>query len=117
MSVRPFILPNGVTIYVEADEEKLSQALTPPRSSRPSDLPPGAEPTSVRSSMVDAAKLLKDTISGTAQSVYDSLKDLEPDEWSVELNLGFKGEVQIIPVLVKGESEGSITVTATWKKG
>ena len=112
--IKPFQLPNGQTIYVEVEETEIQNAPVPRNT--PSDLPPGAEPTSVMDDLIVGSKLLQETIAGTAQSVYDSLKNLQPDEWSVELNIGLKGKATIIPVLVSSEGEGSIKVTAKWKK-
>ena len=112
--IKPFQLPNGQTIYVEVEEAEIQNAPVPRNT--PSDLPPGAEPTSVMDDLIVGSKLLQETIAGTAQSVYDSLKNLQPDEWSVELNIGLKGKATIIPVLVSSEGEGSIKVTAKWKK-
>lgn len=61
-------------------------------------------------------KLLKETISGTAKSVLESFKELKPDEWSVEMNIAFKGEASTVIPVLSGEGEGSLKVTATWKK-
>lgn len=82
----------------------------------PADLPPGAEPTGLFDDAIIGGRLLQETIANTAQSVYDSLQEMQPDEWSVELNIGFKGKATIIPILVSGEGNGSLKVTAKWKK-
>jgi hypothetical protein len=115
--IKPFQLADGTTIYVEIDATQVLPTIPNPSSSLPSDLPPGAEPTGIFDDVIIGSKLLKETISGTAKSVFDSLKNLQPDEWSVEINIGMKADdMQVIPVLVKGSGEGSIKVTATWKK-
>ncbi|TXH70727.1 MAG: hypothetical protein E6Q83_04195 [Thiothrix sp.] len=89
--IQPFKLDDGTTIYVKVDADKLPSLVTA-QTNLPSDLPPGAEPTGIGSTMIDTAKLLNQTISGTAKSVLDSLQALQPDEWSVEINIAFKGE-------------------------
>lgn len=115
MTIQPFELENGQTIYVDIEETEQDIPL-PQSKNLPSDLPPNATPTGIIDDTIIGGKLLKETISNTAESVYDSLKDLNPDEWSVEINVGFKGKATIIPILVSGEGNGSIKVTATWKK-
>ncbi|QLQ30280.1 MAG: hypothetical protein HZT40_23085 [Candidatus Thiothrix singaporensis] len=114
--IKPFTLEDGATIYVEVQETTLP-AIQPTPSNLPDDLPEGAEPTGIIDDIVIGSKLLKETITGTAQSVFNSLKDLQPDEWSVEINIGMKAEdMKVIPVLVTGSGEGSLKITATWKK-
>lgn len=114
--IKPFQLEDGTTIYVEVAETTLP-AIQSSSSTLPSDLPEGAEPTGIIDDIVIGSKLLKETISGTAQSVFDSLKGLQPDEWSVEINIGMKADdMKIIPVLVTGSGEGSLKITAKWKK-
>jgi hypothetical protein len=50
------------------------------------------------------------------ESVHASLKAANPDEWSVEMNIGFKGKATPIPYIASGELDGGIKITATWKK-
>lgn len=115
--ITPFQLEDGTTIYVEVEETTLPAAIHSTTSNRPADLPEGAEATGIIDDVVIGSKLLKETITGTAQSVFDSLKGLQPDEWSVEINIGMKAEdMKVIPVLVTGTGEGSLKVTAKWKK-
>ncbi len=52
----------------------------------------------------------------SGETIYVEVEDMEPDEWSVEINIGMKGKATIIPVLVSGEGNGSIKVTAKWKR-
>jgi Trypsin-co-occurring domain 1 len=122
LMIRKLKLDNGHEIYVEVDDLNqtvpgLIQAgsLTPQN-----DMPPGAEPTGrMQEALMDAViggKLLQETIAGAAQLVFNGLKDLQADEWSVELNIGLKAEASIIPVLVKGEGNASLKVTVKWKK-
>lgn len=113
--IQSFQLEDGSTIYVEVDTEQLPP-LTTTNTYLPSDLPPGAEPTGILDDAIIGVKLLKETISGTANSVFDSLKALNPDEWSVEINIAFKGQGSTVIPVLSGEGEGSLQVTATWKK-
>lgn len=114
--IKPFTLEDGTIIYVEVQETPLPP-IRSPTSTLPDDLPEGAEATGIIDDIVIGSKLLKETITGTAQSVFDSLKGLQPDEWSVEINIGMKADkMRIIPVLVTGTGEGSLKVTAKWKK-
>lgn len=113
--IQPFQLEDGTTIYVEVDAEQLPSIVVN-SADLPADLPPGAEPTGILDNAIIGVKLLKETISGTAQSVFDSLKALNPDEWSVEINLAFKGQGSTVIPVLSGEGEGSLKVTATWKK-
>ena len=106
-------LDDGDFIFVEvdiSDDRKFES-----QSYLPDDLPPGAEPTGVMES-VHSVLLLKGNIRGMAAIVHSSLKDLEPDEWSIEMNIGFKGSAAPIPFIATGEVEGGIKVSATWKK-
>jgi hypothetical protein len=40
---------------------------------------------------------------------------LSPDEWKLEISLGFKTNSNI-PFLAAGEGNGSVKVSATWKR-
>lgn len=113
--VKRIELANGHCIYVEMESAEIPHE---PKSSktRPSDLPEGAEPVSYKKDVVDAMQVLKDNIQGLAESVYDSLQESQPEEWSLEVNIGFKGKSSPIPIILSGEASGSIKVTATWKK-
>ena len=112
--IKPFKLASGETIYVEVEETDIQ--IQQEDTCNIPDLPPGAEPTGIVDDVVIGGKLLQESIRGVAQSVRDSLMDIEPDEWSVEINIGMKGKATIIPVLVSSEGNGSIKVTAKWKR-
>lgn len=121
-TIKSIKLETGETIYVEVEEindatldtTRLNQS----DSKAPTDLPSGAEYTSTSiDDVIIGGKLLRETISGTAKTVLSGFQELQPDEWSVEINIAMKGKATIIPVLVSGEGKGSIKITATWKKG
>lgn len=80
------------------------------------DLPPGAEPTGVIDDSLMTAYLIKAYIKGMAKSTKEALKDMNPDEFSVELNIGFVGKTNPIPVIAGADILGGIKITAAWKK-
>jgi len=108
-------LPEGDYIYVEvgaADETPIRGTLT----KRPADLPEGAEPTGAMGAAADAIKSLRRNVEAMARTVHEGLASFQPDEWTLKLSIGFKGTVNPIPVIVKGEAEAGLKVTAKWKK-
>jgi hypothetical protein len=52
-------------------------------------------------------------LSAITSSIRQALEKSKPNEWSVELLVGFKGEAGI-PCLTKGEANASIKLTARW---
>lgn len=114
--LRKLNLGNGKTIYVEVDEVESKLQSEDGGSSAPLDnLPRGAKPTSFTGKMDDAALAIRSSLDAVSSVVAESFEAVKPDEWTVELCFGFKGEAGI-PVLVKGEASGAIKVSATWKK-
>ena len=118
--IREMKLADGSVIYVDVSEiEALpissDSAAIPKAPSRA--LPTGAEPTNFAQDALLGGALLKETIAGVAQSAFDSLKQLQPDEWSVEFAIGMKADkVRVIPVLLTGSGEASLKITAKWVK-
>ena len=55
------------------------------------------------------------TIKALSETVQSALADAQPNEWSLEINLGFKGKSGI-PFIAEGEANGSVKVTAKWNK-
>ena len=113
--VKSITLANGRMIYVEMESAEIPNT---PKSSKPgpSDRPEGAEAIGFKDDVIDAMEALKDNIQVLAETVYDSLQARQPEEWSLEVNIGFKGKTSPIPVILSGEASGSIKVTAKWKK-
>jgi hypothetical protein len=105
-------MDDGSQIFVEM--EQLDQPAFV--SARNANLPPGAEPCGAVDYVVDTMRALKGTLGSIAGSVHSSFKESSPDEWGIELNIGFKGTTSPIPVIVKGEANCSIKVHAKWKK-
>jgi len=73
-----------------------------------------AVPVSAAARMQDTMSLLKGTLGSTANMVYEGVKECSPKEWSLELNIGFKGKASPVPVILSGESNVAIKVTAKW---
>jgi len=106
-------LSSGGAIFIEI--ENVAVPLPEPAVGR-SNLPTGAEPCGATEKVMDTLESLKGTLSSICDTVHDSMKANQPDEWGVELNIGFKGTVSPIPVIVSGESNVAIKVHAKWKK-
>ncbi len=113
--IKEIVLADGSSVYVEMQEIDLAE-VSGFKPKMP-NLPDGAEQTgAVTDKVIDTMHVLKNTLQTTVGTVYDGIKKHQPDEWSVELNIGFKGKTSPIPVLLSGESEVAMKVTATWKK-
>jgi len=106
---------DGRRIYVEVDEADIADALAA-GSGPPADLPEGAEPTGARERVIDAIAALRENIRTMAETVHESLAEHPPAEWSLELSIGFKGKASPVPVILSGETQGSIKVIAKWKR-
>lgn len=115
MAIKPMQLTDGSTIYIEVEGNTDTVELVPSPNQSSPDLPPGAEPTGLLDDMIIGGKLLQETISNTVENVHKSLQKTKPDEWSVELNIGFESTDKGI-VSYLGKGNGSLKVTATWKK-
>lgn len=107
-------------IYVEMDSDV--DELNLPRSKSPTGEtwqptgPEHASPTGPVEDAIDALKCLEQNIKTLAETVRASFQAHQPEEWSLELNIGFKGKTSPIPVILSGEASGGIKVTAKWKK-
>lgn len=115
--VKSITLKNGRSLFVEMEDADIPiMQSRVPTGGQDSDLLPGAEAVSFKEDVIDAFEVLRDSIASLADNVHESLKAHQPDEWSLELNIGFKGKVSPIPVILSGETSGGIKVTAKWKK-
>ena len=111
-------LNDGKKLFVEMEplsDDEITAKL-PSQGKRPSDLPAGAEPTGVLEDMGDALAQMRDNIEILANRVQEALAESKPSEWSVEINIGFKGKTSPIPFIVEGSADAALKVTATWKK-
>lgn len=75
----------------------------------------GLEATGISDIAVDAGKELSLMIESVTRTVSGALDAVAPDEWSIELNVGFKGEAGI-PFITKGETNASVKVLVKWKR-
>ena len=115
--LRKLNLGNGKTIYIEVDdaEADFEEIGTAKQQDGIPDLPEGAELTGAKAKLDEAAAVIQSNIDAVASMVYDSLEAYKPDEWGVELHFAFKGKAGL-PVLVSGEVEGGIKVSAKWTR-
>ena len=119
--IRELQLENGTRIWVEVDPVDVAPVAAGPGDEAPTgflsgDLPPGAEPTGIRAKTQTAMSLFQETIATMATTVRDSLEEVAPDKWTVEMNIGFKGKTSPIPFIATGEMTGGVKVIATWEK-
>jgi len=107
------ILIDGVLLSVEVDA---ADAVLVPASPGLVERGGGlAERGAVADKVRDVGQEMRSLLAAVTRPVREALEATQPDSWSVELNLGFKGEAGI-PCITKGEANGSIKVSASWKK-
>ena len=80
------------------------------------DTPEDGECIGFKEDILDTAAILRSTIGSLASDIEQALDKTGPAEWSIELNIGFKGKTTPIPVLVRAEGDAAIKITATWKQ-
>ncbi|PTT76034.1 hypothetical protein DBR42_27660 [Pelomonas sp. HMWF004] len=98
---------DGQTVWVEVDDLTVT---SPTRSkTEKTDAGSAASGALAKIESLDIAKTLKAIVS-PVRSALDAAK---PDEISVEVSLGIKGEVGVF--VAKSEGNASIKVTAKWK--
>ena len=94
---------NGETIYIEVSEVE-------------QETEDGYEETSAAEKMAEAGDRVRSTISALAGSVGKALNGVDgPEEWTIEVNLGFNGKAGI-PFVTEGGVNGAVKVTAKWKR-
>ncbi len=108
---------NGKTIWIEVDDIDITQPLTPPQATRPKDLLDGdAAPVGPISDYFKGkVASVADTLEAVVGSIDKGIGKLSPDEWSIEVTIGFAGEHNI-PFLAKSSVNGGVKVNAKWKK-
>jgi hypothetical protein len=111
--IEPFEF-RGKTIYIEVTEAQLDREPALLAGSG-QELPDYLEPTAVKDKVIAAGDIVRDTIAALAETVHQGLATLEPDEWKLEVNLGFKGKTGL-PFVAEGEANGAVKVSATWKR-
>ena len=120
MKIDVIELENGKKMLVEVLDIELSadakNIINNNQNSIVSDMPEGAEPIGIIDNVKVSMEFLKDDLKSITTIVKDSFKESQPDEFSVEVNFGFVGK-GAIPFIVSAQSNASIKVKATWKKG
>ncbi|GAB6044327.1 CU044_2847 family protein [Endothiovibrio diazotrophicus] len=114
--IKEIALNDGAVIYIEMEEVAENKLPKVSIQQGAKDLPPGAELTSAADIVIDTMETLKGTLGSVFSTINDSVNENVPDEWGVELNIGFKGKVNPIPVIVGAESNVALKVCAKWKK-
>jgi len=96
------------TIYIEVTD--IEQGLPKGQSGLRS-----YENTSADDQLTDAGERIRATISALAATVRSALDIAKPAEWTLEINIGFKGKAGI-PFITEGEANGAVKVSAKWKR-
>lgn len=73
------------------------------------------EDVSALDDVKEAGSKVHGTIKALSATVQSALDSAQPDEWSLEINLGFKGKAGI-PFITEGEANGAVKVIAKWKR-
>ncbi len=97
----------------EADFAKIGSSKGKPSVPLRADAVETSKPTD---RIIETVDYLKDSLRGVLRVVHASMQDHAPDEWGVELTIGFKGTANPIPVFVSGEANAALKVHAKWKK-
>lgn len=92
---------HGETIYVEVAEVEQGEE-------------DGYEKTSAEGKLLDAGEQVRKIIEALATTMHGALIKVKPAEWTLEINLGFKGKAGI-PFVTEGEANGAVKVTIKWK--
>ena len=116
------ILISGIRVLVEVDDLDRSFEARPPAPDAGSEHRQGRgvdmQNTSTERSgdkLLESGSQLRMALSAVAQPVADAMRELAPAEWTLEVQLGFKGEAGV-PCIVKGEANGSLKVTVKWTR-
>lgn len=64
----------------------------------------------------DLAQRIEDLVATLSSPVQRAFRGSGAEEWSMEVNFGFKGETGL-PFIAKGEANAAVKVTAKWMKG
>ncbi len=113
-TIQSIELKEGCQLLVEVEEVELPKTGTGNESIP--NLPLGAEEIGFSDKVQDITDLLRQNLSGIFETVAESVKEKQPDEWGVEVNIGFKGKANPVPVILSGEANAAIKVHAKWTK-
>ncbi len=124
-SVQLIQMKDGGQLWVEVEEVEIPAELTQGGTAGElsPNMPLGTEEICFREKVKelgdkirDVNEILRQSLSGIFETVAESVKEKQPDEWGVEVNIGFKGKTNPIPVILSGEANASIKVHAKWTK-
>lgn len=115
-SIRKISLDDGSVVLVEMEEVDAATISDGVAENADLGLRRGATPVSAVDKVTDTVKSLQGTLRGVVEIVHTALKESSPAEWGVELNIGFKGTTNPIPIIVSGEASASLKIHAKWKK-
>jgi hypothetical protein len=96
----------GETIWIEVSEVEQKG-----RSTNGDEF----EKVSAAEELAKAGDRVRSTITALARTVQVALEDVGPKEWTLEVNIGFKGAAGI-PFVTSGEANGAVKVTAKWTR-
>lgn len=109
-STASLVAPDGTIIYVETVEIGALPVLPGGQVRR------GVEGQVTEIGFSDTLSMLRNAVSTIGGALRGALGDARPDEMTVDLTFALKGEVNIIPVLMRGSGEGSIKVGLKWTR-
>ena len=92
---------NGETIFVEITE-------VAPDDNHEAE-------TGLETALSETGTRVYSTITALATTVHSALDMVNPTEWTLEINLGFKGKAGT-PFITEGDANGAIKVIAKWVK-
>lgn len=101
------ILIDGVQLVVEVDSADLPGAR--------GMVERGGERGVVADKVRDIGQDMRSLLAVVIRPIREALDATQPEQWSIELSLGFKGEAGV-PCLTKGEANGAVKISAMWKR-
>lgn len=106
---------NGKTVWIEVEDvDIVGEAIQ--SANAPGDLRAGARPVGVISDSIKGKlEEIGEMMEAVVSTVGKGIDKVSPEEWSIEVSIGFAGEKQI-PYLAKGSASGGVKVSAKWKK-
>lgn len=112
VQIEPIQTADGV-IYVQIAD---ATPVAAPRARQGTAMPDGAEATSAQTLVTDTLTLVRQQITTVSTLVAQAFDKSAPDEWSVEISIGFKGKATPVPFLASGEADAALKIVAKWKK-
>lgn len=106
---------NGKTVWIEMDDIQQVSPTSPDLGSHPTDLRGSATPVGPAQDYIkDKITNVTETLEAIVSTVDKGFEKIGPDEWAVELTIGFAGEKNI-PFVAKGSAKGGVKISAKWK--